>query len=110
MDDFLALRRVWGVSIQALMRRARDLGYLSPEAYTRLYKQISARGWRRSEPNKIPVERPSLLAEAIQLHRSAHGYSDEDLVRIAGLSRDRLAELLPDYFAPTSRRATLRAL
>lgn len=103
LEEFVALRRTWGVSIQALVRRARDLGYLSPETYTRLYKQISARGWRKSEPGKLPLERPALLAEALELHRSDHGYSDDDLVRIGGLTSTRLADLLPDYFTLRTR-------
>ncbi|MGO9973416.1 MAG: ImmA/IrrE family metallo-endopeptidase [Solirubrobacteraceae bacterium] len=104
LDDLIVYRQRWGVSIQALITRARDLRLISNDQYTRLYRQISARGWRKSEPGYVALEKPSLLADALAVHRLQHGYEDRELSQMAGLALDRLADLLPDHFSlPDSR-------
>jgi Zn-dependent peptidase ImmA (M78 family)/DNA-binding XRE family transcriptional regulator len=104
LDELVAFRRRWRVSVQALMRRAQDLELITSDQYVRLYKQLSRRGWRKSEPVEIPVEKPTILTEALNVQRNAHRYSDEELAKIAGLPQERLADLLPEHFAPPSQR------
>ncbi|MDC9616310.1 XRE family transcriptional regulator [Xenorhabdus khoisanae] len=50
LENFLALKSRWGMSAQAMILRARNLELISPLEYQRLYKSISARGWRKGEP------------------------------------------------------------
>ncbi|MGQ0846274.1 MAG: XRE family transcriptional regulator [Sporichthyaceae bacterium] len=59
------LKQRWHVSIAALLLRARDLQVMSPAAYTSAVKQLSARGWRRSEP--IPLGEPERSTVTAQL-------------------------------------------
>lgn len=54
-----ALKAKWGVSMQALARRARDLEVITDRQYRYLMKQFSLNGWRTEEPNLTPV-RPEL--------------------------------------------------
>jgi Zn-dependent peptidase ImmA (M78 family) len=62
------LKEQWGVSIQALLYRARWLGRLSDVSYRNAMTTISARGWRRNEPGLITaIEQPSLLPRAVEL-------------------------------------------
>jgi Zn-dependent peptidase ImmA (M78 family)/transcriptional regulator with XRE-family HTH domain len=62
------LKEQWGVSIQALLYRARWLGRLSDTSYRNAMTTISARGWRRNEPGLISaIEQPSLLPRAVEL-------------------------------------------
>ncbi|WP_370652758.1 helix-turn-helix domain-containing protein [Frankia sp. Cj5] len=62
------LKEQWGVSIQALLYRARWLGRLSDVSYRNAMTTISARGWRRDEPGLMSaIEQPSLLPKAIEL-------------------------------------------
>jgi Zn-dependent peptidase ImmA (M78 family)/transcriptional regulator with XRE-family HTH domain len=62
------LKEQWGVSIQALLYRARWLGQLSEVSYRNAMTTISARGWRRNEPGLISaIEQPSLLPRAVEL-------------------------------------------
>ena len=69
--DWLALGRLkesWGVSIQALLFRARRLGIMSDVTYRNAMAYMSSRGWRRQEPGLMPsVEQPSLLPRAIEI-------------------------------------------
>jgi Zn-dependent peptidase ImmA (M78 family) len=92
------LKRAYWVSIQAVMRAARDRGLITPSRFTSLYKQVSARGWRRFEPEEIPIEQPTIWPAALDVHRNRHGYNDEDLAQIARLSRDALHDLFPHNF------------
>lgn len=56
----------YGVSISALVRRARDLGIIDQKRYRSLMIQISSRGWRSQEPVRVPVEK-ILLVPSIDL-------------------------------------------
>ena len=47
----------WRVSMQALIRRAHDLGIITERHYRYLFEQIGWKGWRKKEPVEIPVER-----------------------------------------------------
>ncbi len=62
------LKEQWGVSMQALLYRARWLGRLSDVSYRNAMTTISVRGWRRNEPGLVSaIEQPSLLPRAVEL-------------------------------------------
>lgn len=70
------LKEQWGVSMQALLYRARRLGRLGDVSYRNAMTTVSARGWRRDEPGLITtIEQPSLLPKAVEL--LAHEGVDE---------------------------------
>lgn len=62
------LKERWGVSMQALLFRARQLGRLSDVSYRNAMTTISSRGWRRDEPGLMrTIEQPSLLPRSVEL-------------------------------------------
>src|SRR3546814_485628 len=62
------LKEQWGVSMQALLFRARKLGRLNDVSYRNAMTTVSVRGWRRSEPGQVRIlEQPSLLPKAIEI-------------------------------------------
>ena len=62
------LKEQWGVSMQALLFRARRLGRLGDVSYRNAMTTISVRGWRRDEPGLVEtIEQPSLLPKALEL-------------------------------------------
>lgn len=66
--SFARLKEQWGVSIQALLFRARRLGAITDVSYRNAMTIVSARGWRRNEPGQVQVlEQPSLLPKAVEL-------------------------------------------
>jgi Zn-dependent peptidase ImmA (M78 family) len=97
------LKRSYWISMQAIIRAARDRDLISMHRYRSLCKQISARGWRLEEPDPLDVERPSVWANALGVHRHMHGYGDEDLANIAKLTVADLAALFPRDFPPRFR-------
>ena len=61
------LKARWGVSLQALIRRAHTLDRLTPSQYRSLATQLGARGSRTWEPITVPVERPRALRQVAEL-------------------------------------------
>lgn len=58
-DELLTLKTRHGLSVQAWICRARDLGIISSATCTRLFKQVSRLGWRKQEPGTfVGDERP----------------------------------------------------
>jgi len=98
-NDFELLEegsRIWGVSMQALLYRARALGTLSADAYQRAMRRMSAAGWRTREPVEFgPAEAPELLRRAI------------DTLPAAGVTVSAIAE---EFGVPTARLIRMLSL
>jgi len=62
----LHLKRKWLISAAALLYRAHDLAVIPESQYRRISAQISALGWRTSEPEPLPAERPAVVPELVQ--------------------------------------------
>lgn len=61
LTRFAELKAKWGISIQALINCAWQLGIMTDRQRKYFYVQLSSRGWRKDEPVAIPLERPRLL-------------------------------------------------
>jgi Zn-dependent peptidase ImmA (M78 family) len=69
LQELSILKHEFGVSMQALVRRAFDLGIISKAVYSRLFREFSQRGWRKNEPGKpVPEERPQRFV--LLVHRA----------------------------------------
>lgn len=74
------LKEQWGVSVGALLFRARQLGRLTDVSYRNAMIRMSQEGWRRDEPGAIAsIEQPSLMPRALEL-LDAVGITTEELV------------------------------
>jgi Zn-dependent peptidase ImmA (M78 family)/transcriptional regulator with XRE-family HTH domain len=86
--------RIWGVSMQALLFRARDLNVLSEDSYRRAMRRLSAAGWRTSEPVDMgPAEAPELIDLAVRALPEAGG-SLEGIATELGLPMGRLRRMI----------------
>ena len=74
IDGFKRLKPKWGVSIQAMVQRAKVLELISEETYKRHCRNISARGWRsaRAEPldDTVPFVNKTLGKSSLDLLKS----------------------------------------
>lgn len=61
------LKPRWGVAMQALAMRARELGIITPGQASYLFKQIGARGWRTHEPVELVAEKPRAYRKMAEL-------------------------------------------
>jgi Zn-dependent peptidase ImmA (M78 family)/transcriptional regulator with XRE-family HTH domain len=102
LDTFLTLdllgrlKQKWGVSISALLLRARELGLIKRRAYDRMVRELAP--WRISEPSvfDIPVEKPRALRQMAEV---LYGI-EIDFPRMAtdfGLSETFVREVLQRY-------------
>ncbi|HOC55383.1 MAG TPA: XRE family transcriptional regulator [Verrucomicrobiota bacterium] len=105
LEGFKRLKPKWGVSIQAMVRRARDLGLITEETYERHFRNIGAAGWRRAkgEPldEVVPPTNRSLGRKSLEL--------------LSGSNRIRPWEIpeelpLPDRVLESVFGANLRAM
>lgn len=64
-DVVWALKRRWGASGAAIVRRAYDLGRLDAISYRSAYKYLHYRGWAKSEPYEPVMEEPELVRNAL---------------------------------------------
>lgn len=80
--QLLQLKEVWGISIQALLYRARSLRVMTENTYRRAVTELNGRGWRTQEPGDDGrAEEPVLLRRAIEMieagGRTAEALADE---------------------------------
>ncbi|ABW15624.1 helix-turn-helix domain protein [Parafrankia sp. EAN1pec] len=95
LRDFAGLKARWGVSIQALIMRGSHLGLIDARRKESLFKQISARGWRKQEPVQVHHEEPALfwklMATEFGTSRSVYNTAGDRL----GLHSFLLGQLAP---------------
>ncbi len=92
-----ALKQQWGISMSALLMRARSLDLLSPEAHRNAMKYMSVRGWRTVEPGDREMglpEAPVLLDRAVARIKAEFGLTLADLAERAGLPVDDTVALV----------------
>ena len=74
--ELFELKRLFGVSAQAIAYRCKDLGIIGPSAYQGIFKMFNARGWRVEEPRPIGRERPARF-ERLCIRALAEGLISE---------------------------------
>lgn len=100
---FKMLKARWGVSIASMAYRSRDLGILSDNQFSYLFRQMNSQRIRKVEPldDAFPVNRPTVFAEGLRMlvehgvHTRAQieaslGLNLRDVEAIAGLTEGYL--------------------
>lgn len=64
LAELMLLKRRYGMSMQALVYRLRDLGIIAPTQAAALWRQINARGWKKHEPGELEPEHPQWARRA----------------------------------------------
>ncbi|MFA1548810.1 ImmA/IrrE family metallo-endopeptidase [Actinomadura chokoriensis] len=84
----------WGISIQALIMRGSHLGLIDEHRKTSLFRQLSARGWRKSEPVAVRPEEPILIRKLLWSQHGPH-VPDTKIGEIVGLQAMVLRSFAP---------------
>lgn len=79
------LKAYWRVSMQAIIRRARDLRKITDRHYRTLMTQLSKLGYRKCEPIPIPNEEPDLFPAIVELHRAHYRRPDSEISDMLGM-------------------------
>lgn len=96
-----ALKRKWGMSLAALVRRAKDLDVIGENEYRNAMKFMSVRGWRKDEPGDRELgapESPLLLERALRTIEVEHDLTLEEITASADLPLADVSELLAASF------------
>jgi Zn-dependent peptidase ImmA (M78 family)/DNA-binding XRE family transcriptional regulator len=93
LHSYMRIKADYGISIAAIIRRAKDLGVITAARYRSLSIQISSQGWRLNEPVEVGQEAPRLMDQALtqvygprRVHRASeeHGIDPRLIQRWAG--------------------------
>ena len=113
LDELLLLKQSWGVSVQCILHRLRDLDVISQNQYEWWWREIEALGYSKVEPVRLPREESTwerrnlarALAEGLMTREQAAAYLGvERPARAAdGIDRRALMKLSLE-----DRRAVLR--
>ena len=95
MIELLYLKKRYGISVQAMLFRLRDLGIITNAYYKRWCININRAGWRKREPIEMLPEKPERFRQ--QVHRALS----------EGLITETEAEQLLNHVAGTSANRSL---
>jgi len=88
----LELKGRWGVSMAALVRRALTLNVISDWQYRNIMVEMSALGYRTTEPEAVARETPRGMARVVdQLQHD--GLTSAQAAHVAGLTPDEFDEI-----------------
>lgn len=87
-DKLLSLKGQWGVSIAALIRRAKDLECISERQYREFQIKLRRLKWHEKEPGTLPVEAPATLRRVMEVHVHDHDYTVADLAAVARMNTE----------------------
>ena len=104
LDELGLLKQRWGLSMQAWIRRARDIGTISAPLYTSLNVLFRHEGWSREEPYQyVANESPSLFRRLVSHARSEDMITSEEARRLNPVAAS-------DSVAPPESDRSLRNL
>jgi len=88
ISELLILKKQFGISLQALLRRMRDLGIINDSYYRRWFVYIGKQGWKKQEPDELPRETPQWLKRNLSRLVGEGAISQEEAERMLGASID----------------------
>ena len=90
-----ALKPEWKVAMQALLMRATDLNFVSPNQARYLWQQIASKGWRLREPPELDFapETPTVLPSIVKAHLTQLGYSMDELTKLMRVHQSEFSEM-----------------
>ncbi|WP_439644090.1 XRE family transcriptional regulator [Gemmatimonas sp.] len=103
LSGLLELKVRWGVSLQAMVVRAHQLGLLNVAEYRERFRQISRKGWRLDEPNEPAAEQPELFAMALDEFTRITGKTLRDVARAVRVRPELVAALTSMELPPLTQ-------
>ena len=76
IEELLLLKRKFGMSLQALLYRLKELAIINESHYKQWCMDFNRLGWRKKEPAELPREQPQWLQENV-LRALAEGLVDQ---------------------------------
>jgi hypothetical protein len=108
LDRCVALKSKWRVAVQAMLKRARQIGAISEDEEKRHWMSLGRHKWRTREPldDTLAPEHPKYLAKSLELLVRENIVDPLDIPRRLALAPsdvEELAGLPPDFFVSGPR-------
>lgn len=106
--ELFELKRLFGVSAQAIAYRCRDLGIIGASAFAEICRTFNARGWRAREPLPLQKERPQRFERLCLRALAEDLISESKASELLGKTVEEvgdLPDLLPDDVGAPDPRA-----
>lgn len=111
LERLVQLKQYWRVSVASLLYRAGAAKLISENQSSYLWRQLSARGWRKTEPaeTQFPHETTRLFDHILALHKDTLGYTASDFSKLLQFDEEESTVL---YGAPAggSEKPRLRII
>jgi Zn-dependent peptidase ImmA (M78 family)/DNA-binding XRE family transcriptional regulator len=95
LTELFALKRKFGISLQALLRRLSDLGIIAPTSYRSWMIEIGKKGWRKEEPEPIAPEKPTWLERMLTRALAEGVIAPTEVKNMGGPNADEIADIVP---------------
>jgi Zn-dependent peptidase ImmA (M78 family)/plasmid maintenance system antidote protein VapI len=95
LPKLASLKSYWKVSMAALLKRAADLGVITPRHSRTLWMQMGRSGYRMHEPSELdlPFEEPQLYQEIIGVYRNKMKFSASEFARMFNMFENEVRSL-----------------
>jgi len=93
LESYVTLKGYWGVSIAALIMKAKSLGKISSDQSKNLFIQMARLGIRKNEPAPIARESTNLHPMMLGYFRDDMQFTDEEFSKVVLFNPNRLKEL-----------------
>jgi len=95
LERLVALKQYWRVSVASLLFRAGAAKLITANQSGYLWRQLSARGWRKTEPQEtqFPRESTRLFDQILALHRDELNYSSADFGAMLHITEEEVHAL-----------------
>jgi len=103
LRELFELKLLFGVSAQAIAYRCKDLGIMSQQTVSSVFKTFNAKGWRKEEPLPLRKERPARF-ERLCLRALAEGLISES--KASELLKKSTREVVDSLDEPPQIEAT----
>ncbi len=92
------LKPYWRASMAALFYKAKQIGAITPGQSDWIWRQMSARNYRKNEPIRLDVndEKPTLLSEIFDYVKADLGYENSELTSVLCLHPQEIDALYFD--------------
>jgi Zn-dependent peptidase ImmA (M78 family) len=101
MIKLVEFKERFGVSLAAMIYRAKALGVIDGGLYQRLWMQFSKRGWRTKEPGVVLPDRATRFERMLESAIAGDATSWQETVKLTGVREEELRERL-DLALPSS--------
>lgn len=105
LEDIANLKPFWRTSMNALLKRAGELGFLSAVQKSRLWARMAQLGWRTREPNPLPPELPTTIGKIASYFVDELRFTATDVATLLKVTLDDLRALYDVLFFPEDDQA-----